>query len=159
MDVKEASRKTWANKKKSCRKAKATKMRSQFKPNQNCQKQRRELQQNKNLKFVDRVQRRAEIAVWQTELDNEEGLNSHDIHRYQPVQTLNVEEPEPVRMQIQIPEPIQEPWWAEQWATVEEPGLAKLQIPVRLPIPVQLRRDDFHDSETQKLKHHTSKAM
>ena len=100
MDVKEASRKTWANKKKSCRKAKATKMRSQFKLNQNCQKQRRELQQNKNLKSVDRVQRRAEIAVQQTELGDEEGLNSHDIHRYQPVQTLIVEEPEPVRMQI-----------------------------------------------------------
>ena len=66
MDVKEASRKTWANKKKSWRKAKVTKERSQFKPDLKDQKQRREFEQKKNRKFVDRVQRRAEIAVWKT---------------------------------------------------------------------------------------------
>ena len=64
MDVKEASRKTWANKKKYCRKAKVTQERSQFKPNLKDQKQRKEFEQKKNWKFVDRVQRRVEIAVW-----------------------------------------------------------------------------------------------
>ena len=64
MDVKEASRKSWANRKKACRKAKVTKERSQFKPDMKDQKQRRELEQKKNRKFVDRVQRRVEFAVW-----------------------------------------------------------------------------------------------
>ena len=64
IDMKEASRKTWANKKKSSRKAKVNKDRSQFKPDLKNQKHRREFEQKKNRKFVDRAQRRVEIAVW-----------------------------------------------------------------------------------------------
>ena len=107
MDVKEASRKTWAKKKKSCRKAKVTKERSQYKPNLKDQKHRKELEQKKNRKFVDRAQRRLEIAVQQTEMRNEEGLNVLDDYRFQPARPLPAQDPEPVQLEVPVIEPIQ----------------------------------------------------